>query len=111
VTTAKDRPPEPALAADSPAPRRLVDLTHVLTDGFRLLTNRDVRCLGVDSLTLDPTNSIEFPVHRLLLGEDRLGLEILTHLEKLPSVGATVVIGVVPFEKGSGAPGRIFALV
>jgi kynurenine formamidase len=90
---------------------------HMHTPGWSaeatdwLLTNRDVRCLGVDSLTLDPTNSIEFPVHRLLLGEDRLGLEILTRLEKLPPIGATVVIGVVPFEKGSGAPGRIFALV
>ena len=76
-----------------------------------LLTNRDVRCLGVDSLTIDATQSYEFPVHRLLLGEDRLGLEILTHLEKLPPLGATLIIGVVPLEKGSGAPGRFFALV
>ena len=76
-----------------------------------LLTNRDVRCLGVDALTLDATHSLEFPVHRLLLGEDRVGLEILTHLENLPPIGATLIIGVVPFEKGSGAPGRFFALV
>jgi kynurenine formamidase len=76
-----------------------------------LLSNRDVRCLGVDAISLDPGNSLEFPVHRMWLGEDKLGLEILAHLEKLPPIGATLVIGVVPFEKGSGAPGRIFALI
>jgi len=75
-----------------------------------LLSSRNVRCLGVDTISLDPANSTEFPVHRMWMPADRLGLEILTNLKLLPPIGATLVIGAIPFEKGSGAPGRIFAI-
>lgn len=76
-----------------------------------LLTNRHVRCIGIDTLGLDAGRSLEFPVHRIWFPEDRLGLEVLTNLGKVPRSGATLVIGVVPLENGSAAPGRIFAVI
>ena len=76
-----------------------------------LLSNRNVRCLGVDTISLDAASSAEYPVHRMWMPEDKLGLEVLANLKALPPIGATLVIGVIPFEKGSGGPGRIFALM
>jgi kynurenine formamidase len=76
-----------------------------------LLTNRNVRCLGIDTLSLDLGSSIEFPVHRTWCPADKLGLEILANLNDLPPIGATLVIGAIPFEKGSGATSRVFAFV
>ena len=76
-----------------------------------LLSNRNVRCLGVDTISLDAASSIDYPVHRMWMPADKLGLEVLANLKALPPIGATLVIGAIPFEKGSGGPGRIFAIV
>ncbi len=74
-----------------------------------LLEKRTVRSLGVDTLSIDPGRSEAFPVHLTLLGADRYGLENLANVGALPPRGATVVVGLVPFERGSGGQARIFA--
>ena len=74
-----------------------------------LLTNRDTRCIGIDTLGLDAGRALDFPVHRMWFPEDKLGLEVLTNLQALPPAGATLVVGTVPLEKGSAAPARVFA--
>jgi kynurenine formamidase len=76
-----------------------------------LLSNRKVRCVGVDTISLDPAQSTEYPFHRMWMPADKLGLEVLANLKALPPIGATLVIGAIPFEKGSGGPGRIFAII
>ena len=76
-----------------------------------LLSNRKVGCVGVDTISLDPAQSTEYPFHRMWMPADKLGLEVLANLKALPPMGATLVIGVIPFEKGSGGPGRIFAIM
>jgi kynurenine formamidase len=76
-----------------------------------LLSDRDVRCVGIDTISLDPAHSTEYPFHRMWMPADRLGLEILANLKALPPIGATLVIGAVPYEKGSGGQGRFFAIV
>ncbi|MDP9796795.1 kynurenine formamidase [Catenuloplanes nepalensis] len=76
-----------------------------------LLSARNVRCLGIDTLSLDPGRSPDYPVHFTLLGADRYGIENLTRLESVPARGATLVVGLVPWEQGSGGPARILALV
>lgn len=76
-----------------------------------LLDRRDITCIGVDTLSLDAGRSATFDVHRTLLGADRYGLENLAHLKSIPEKGATVVIGIVPWEEGSGGPCRALALL
>jgi kynurenine formamidase len=75
-----------------------------------LLEERDITAIGVDTMSLDPGNSTTFPVHLLLLGADRYGLENLANLGKVRPRGATAVVGVVPWEEGSGGPARVMAL-
>jgi kynurenine formamidase len=76
-----------------------------------LLDNRDIACIGVDTLSLDPGNSTTFPVHKSLLGADRYGVENLANLKDIPPRGATAIVGLIPWEEGSGGPARVLALV
>jgi kynurenine formamidase len=74
-----------------------------------LLRHRRVRSLGVDTLSIDPAPSETFDVHVTLLGADRYGLENLANLDRVPPKGATVVVGLIPYEQGSGGQARVFA--
>jgi kynurenine formamidase len=74
-----------------------------------LLRRRGVRSLGVDTLSIDPGNSTTFDTHLILLGADRYGLENLANLDRIPKRGTTVVVGLIPYEEGSGGQARIFA--
>jgi kynurenine formamidase len=65
--------------------------------------------LRVDTLSIDPGVSTTFDTHLVLTGADHYGLENLAHLDRLPPTGATIVVGLIPFEEGSGGPARIFA--
>ena len=74
-----------------------------------LLRRRGIRSLGVDTLSIDPGNSATFDTHLILTGADRYGLENLANLDRIPRKGATVVVGLIPYEEGSGGQARIFA--
>jgi kynurenine formamidase len=74
-----------------------------------LRENRNIRCIGVDTLSLDNGPSTTFAVHHLLLGSDRYGLENLANLREIPPRGATAFVGLIPWEEGSGGPCRVLA--
>jgi kynurenine formamidase len=74
-----------------------------------LLDRRKIRALGVDTLSIDPGNSTTFDVHLILAGADRYGLENLANLDRIPKRGATIMVGLIPYEEGSGGQARIFA--
>ena len=74
-----------------------------------LLERRDIRGIGVDTLSLDPGNSTTFAVHNRLLGAHRYGIENVANLAALRPKGAYVSIGVIPWEEGSGGPCRLLA--
>ena len=40
---------------------------------------------------------------------DRYGLENLASLDRIPRKGATIVVGLIPYEEGSGGQARVFA--
>lgn len=81
-------------------------------DTARLLVERGMHVLGVDTLSPDPTDAAgttEFPVHEVVLGGDGLIVENLTGLDGLPP---RVRIGVFPLRlAGDGAPARAVAFV
>ena len=75
-----------------------------------LLDKREITGVGVDTMSLDPGNSTTFDVHLLLLGANRYGIENLTNLSSVRRRGATLFVGVVPWEEGSGGPLRALAI-
>jgi kynurenine formamidase len=81
-------------------------------DAVRLLVERGMHVLCVDTLSPDPTDAAgttAFPVHEVVLGGDGLIVENLTGLEGLPS---RLRIGVFPLRLANdGAPARAVAFV
>jgi kynurenine formamidase len=74
-----------------------------------LLERRRIRAIGVDTLSLDFGASTTFAVHTRLLGADRYGIENLANLSRVPPRGAEAIVGVIPWEEGSGGPCRVLA--
>ena len=74
-----------------------------------LLTERNITCIGIDTLSIDHGPSRSLPVHRRLLASGRYAVECLRDLKSVPPAGALCVVGVVPWEAGSGGPCRVLA--
>lgn len=102
---------------DEPAKYANVDADNVLhfpgygPDAARLLVERDVAGIGIDTLSLDPGQAKVFETHLIMLGADKYQIENLANLDALPATGATVVVGVLPVRDGSQAQARVLALL
>ena len=81
-------------------------------DATRLLVDRGVVGLGVDTLGIDPGDKPDFPVHRTVSHPAGLWhLENLINLEHLPAIGSVIAVGVPRIAGGTGFPTRVFAFV
>jgi kynurenine formamidase len=77
-----------------------------------LLTERNVKGLGVDTLSLDlGIQTGPFPVHYSWLPSGRWGVECLANLDNVPARGAHLVLGGPKVKGGTGGPSRVMALV
>ncbi|MBS1840480.1 MAG: cyclase family protein [Acidobacteria bacterium] len=79
-------------------------------DAAKILLDRKISGLGCDTLSIDPGNSKDFPVHHLVLGADVYQLENLRDLTNVPEAGAFLVVAPIKLEGGSGGAVRVFAL-
>lgn len=75
-----------------------------------LAEHRDVAGIGVDTTSLDPGSSTTFAVHNEFLATGRYGVENLANLGRVRSRHRRAVVGVVPWQDGSGGPCRVLAL-
>jgi kynurenine formamidase len=80
-------------------------------EAARLLADRKVALVGIDTASLDPGLTPDFAAHRVLAQAGIPGLENLTGLEKLPARGATVMALPMKIAGGSGAPVRVVGLL
>lgn len=76
-----------------------------------LLTQRKVAGLAVDTLSLDHGPSKDFKTHYAWLPSGRWGLENVAGLDKVPALGATLVVGAPKVKDATGGLTRLFALV
>ena len=67
--------------------------------------------IGIDAISIDPIDSFELPMHRIVLGAGLVIVENLTNLE--PLIGRTFRFAALPlkYENADGAPVRAVALV
>jgi kynurenine formamidase len=86
-------------------------LPGLAADAGRLLVERGVRGVGIDTLGIDPGHSTSYAVHRTTLPAGLWHLEGLVGLERVPPRGAWLVAAVLPVVAGSGAPARVFAIL
>lgn len=76
-----------------------------------LVRQRNVRGIGVDTLSIDHGPSRDFDVHHVVNRAGRYGLENLAHLEQLPATGFFLFVAPIKIENGSGGPCRVFAVL
>ena len=67
--------------------------------------------IGIDAISIDPIDSFELPMHRIVLGAGLVIVENLTNLEQL--IDRTFRFAALPlkYENADGAPVRAVALV
>jgi kynurenine formamidase len=80
-------------------------------DAMQHLVQRRAVGVGIDTLSVDPGMSTEFPAHRTGLGAGLWLLEGLVGLDRLPALGTWLVVGAIPVVDGSGAPARVLCFV
>ncbi|MDQ0742516.1 cyclase family protein [Pseudomonas sp. W4I3] len=78
--------------------------------GF-LLEHRQIAGVGIDTHGVDYGQSSSFAINHAILAENGIVLECLTQLDRLPATGATLVIGVLALEGGSGSPASVMAFI
>lgn len=76
-----------------------------------LMEETQAASLAVDTLSLDHGPSADFATHYAWLPSGRFGIENIANLDKVPTAGATLVIGAPKHKGGTGGPARIFAMV
>jgi kynurenine formamidase len=80
-------------------------------DAAKLLVERKVAAVGIDTPSIDYGQSHDYIVHRVLLGGSVVGLENLASLKDLPPRGALVIALPMKIGGGTGAPLRAVAVL
>ncbi|MEE9514614.1 MAG: cyclase family protein [Candidatus Brocadiales bacterium] len=76
-----------------------------------LAEERDVKAIGVDTLSVDNGPSKDFSVHHVFNSRGKWMLENLDNVEKLPPRGATLIVAPIKIEGGSGGQARVWAII
>ncbi len=74
-----------------------------------LIHQRTIRGVSIDTASIDPGRSPDFPAHRILNGAEVYILENVASLNRLPPHGAVVMALPMKIKGGTGAPVRIVA--
>jgi kynurenine formamidase len=105
--------PDPARYMGTSARGDVRDLHFpgVSPEAAKILVERRVDGVGIDTASLDHGPSTDFRSHRILNGAGIYGLENVANLDRLPAAGATIVALPMKIRNGTGGPVRIIALM
>jgi len=76
-----------------------------------LTKERNITGIAIDTPSIDYGKSTEFMVHRIMFAADKLALENIANLDKLPAEGAFLYVIPMLIKDGTGAPARVFAVL
>ena len=86
------------------------EFPSVHEDVAKLLIERDISGLGIDTLSAD-TGKNGFPVHNLILGAGKYLVENIAHANDVPSVGAKICVMPTKIKDAAEAPVRLVVLI
>jgi kynurenine formamidase len=75
-----------------------------------LVKERTIKGIAIDTPSIDRGKAADFKVHQVLCGADKLALENIANLDRLPAKGATLYVIPMLIKEGTGAPARVFAV-
>ena len=99
------------LGDDTPGDASNLSFPGFGVDAAKLLVERNVSMIGIDTASIDYGKSKNFAVHVVIAGSNIPALENLTNLSALPERGAWVLAAPMKIGRGSGAPARVVAFV
>ncbi|MGD8537553.1 MAG: cyclase family protein [Candidatus Aminicenantes bacterium] len=76
-----------------------------------LIKERNFTGIAIDTPSIDYGKSKDFKVHQILFAAEKLALENIANLDKLPAKGATLYVIPMLIKDGTGAPARVFAIL
>jgi kynurenine formamidase len=83
----------------------------VSREAAELLAARSVAAVGIDTASIDPGVSRDFPTHQVLGAAEIAILENVASLDEVPERGALLVALPMKIGGGSGGPCRVVALI
>lgn len=92
-------------------------IPHLTFPGFSpesaefLVKERNIKGIAIDTPSIDYGKSKDFKVHRIICGGDKLALENIANLDKLPAKGAMLHVIPMLIRDATGAPARVFAVL
>ena len=76
-----------------------------------LIKERNITGIALDTPSIDYGKSKDFKVHQILFAADKLAIENIANLDRLPAIGATLYALPMVIKDGTGAPARVFAVL
>jgi kynurenine formamidase len=76
-----------------------------------LLRARNIKAIGIDTLSIDYGPSTDFSVHHDLMRAGKYSIENIANLEQMPPKGAFLIVSPIKIQGGSGGQARVFALL
>jgi kynurenine formamidase len=76
-----------------------------------LIHDRKAKGLAIDTLSIDPGTSRDFPVHHIVNAAGRYALENVANFDALPPRAFYVFAAPIKIETGTGGPTRVFAIL
>lgn len=74
-----------------------------------LVDHRNIKGVGVDTLSIDVGTSRDFPSHIAILSKGLYALENVANVDKIPAYGALLYVFPMKISRASGAPTRVVA--
>ena len=79
------------------------------TEAAHWLVQQNIKVIGIDAISFDPMDSVELPMHRILLGAEILLIENLQIPAVLLNQSVELVLAPLNYRRADGSPTRIFA--
>ncbi len=76
-----------------------------------LVNERNIKGIGLDTPSIDYGKSKDFKVHQICFAANKLAIENIANLDKLPYKGALLYAIPMLIKDGTGAPARVFAML
>jgi kynurenine formamidase len=76
-----------------------------------LVKNRSIAGIALDTPSIDAGKRTDFKVHQIICGANKLALENIANLDKLPASGAALFVIPMLIKDGTGSPARVFAVL
>jgi kynurenine formamidase len=99
------------LGDDKPGDASNLHFPGFSKEAAQVLVERMVKGVGIDTASVDPGNSKDYPAHQILYTANIYGLENVANMDQLPEKGASIIALPMKIENGTGGPVRIIAIV